>query len=202
MICPNCGYQQTDGRVCVECNAIIDPVQNQERAEGGSTIWAEEVPEEVQEESPVRNAGKTPPRADGRSRSHPKEGKAKAVRDGGTADRIVKIVLTTSATVQGRVIVAYKGPVTSASIVKIDVWDPFLAAVKEVSGLRNAPINESLRKAQRVALSDMKIEAAKLEADAVIGTTIRFEVLNSKVMLVYVTGTAVVFRPEVDNDGE
>lgn len=202
MICPNCGFQQPDGRVCAECNAIIEPNRGVDRVDPGSAVWAEPDPEETQEEA-ARPVSSGMPGAQKRAKqpSRAKDPKSKGQGEG-MADRIVKILVTTGATVQGKTIAAYKGPVTATAIVKTDVWDPFLAAVREVAGLRNAPIHESLKKAQSVAFSDLKIEAAKLEADAVIGTAMRLEGLNSKVLLVYVSGTAVSFRSEGESDDE
>ncbi len=201
MICPNCGFAQPDGRVCIECNVLIDPTSPVDRLDPGTTVWAESSAENLPEPDSPRPAGKSGTRTESRPKQHAKEVKAKTPREG-MAEGIVKIIVTTGATVQGKTIASYKGPVTAASVVKLDVWDPFLAAVKEVAGLRNAPINEALKKAQNVAFSDLKIEAAKLEADAVIGTAMRVEALNPRVLLVYVSGTAVAFKGTVMSEDE
>jgi uncharacterized protein YbjQ (UPF0145 family) len=66
-----------------------------------------------------------------------------------------------------------------------------------VSALRSAPFFELLRTAREIAMTDLKIEAAKLGANGVIGVTFQFEESQKagpaeQLIWIVATGTAVL----------
>jgi len=71
-----------------------------------------------------------------------------------------------------------------------------LGSVRDIIGGRAGAYEESLREAREMALQELKEEAAKLGADAVIGIDLDYEVIGQggSMMMVSASGTAVVLE--------
>jgi uncharacterized protein YbjQ (UPF0145 family) len=60
-----------------------------------------------------------------------------------------------------------------------------------VGGLRNTSFQDLLNKAIAIATSDLKIEAVKLNANAIVGVRFQYEQFKKEILVVHVMGTAV-----------
>jgi uncharacterized protein YbjQ (UPF0145 family) len=111
-------------------------------------------------------------------------------------DRLRRVIVSTTPELQGRPVQEYKGVVSTGAVVKLEGWAPYLEDVKDIGSLRHAPFDAQIRKARDVLITDLKIEAAKLGANGVVGLTVRFQPdqqgTSERVLWLVAIGTAVV----------
>lgn len=101
------------------------------------------------------------------------------------------MILTTTPTVEGRPVAAYKGIVTGEAILGANVFKDIFSSITDIIGGRSSAYEQELAKARETALGEMQERAEALGADAVIGIDLDYEVINSMLM-VSASGTAVV----------
>ncbi len=183
MICPNCGLDQPEGPACVNCQATLPrPLTTSEikAMKAGSEKKEATVPPSAPPpiEMSLKNLEASSP-SETRSVSSP------------GIEQFQKVLVTTSSTMEGRKVIRYGDLVCCQAVVKLDGLDKFLADIKDVSSLRNSPYGELFKKAEIILMSDLKIEAAKKGANAVIGTSVHYEFGWEKAVMVHASGTAV-----------
>ncbi len=104
------------------------------------------------------------------------------------------MVLATTPTIEGKKITQYLGLVSGSSIIGTGIMKDLFAKVVDFTGGRASGYEAELKRARSSALSEMKGEATRLGANAVVGISFDFEALGEKgsILMVTVTGTAVV----------
>jgi UPF0145 protein HMPREF6745_1609 len=104
------------------------------------------------------------------------------------------MLITTTPSIEGRPIQAYKGVVTGETIVGANVFKDFLAGIRDIIGGRSGSYEKVLREAKDTSLAEMQQRAAELGANAIVGVDIDYETVgqNSSMLMVAVSGTAVV----------
>jgi len=100
------------------------------------------------------------------------------------------MIVTTTPSVEGRKIVAYHGIVCGEAILGANIFRDLFAGIRDIVGGRSAAYEQELGKARTTALSEMRDEARRLGADAVVGVDLDYEVINNMLM-VSASGTAV-----------
>lgn len=107
------------------------------------------------------------------------------------------LVVTTNS-VEGRRPVRYLGVVTGEAILGANIFKDFFAGIRDIVGGRSAAYEQELRRARDLAFSELCADAARLGANAVIGTDIDYETINvgtgGGMLMVTVSGTAVVLE--------
>ena len=88
------------------------------------------------------------------------------------------MIITTTNTVEGRPVEAYRGIVMGEAIIGANIFKDLFAAVRDVVGGRAGAYEDALRSARQEALREMANRAQELGADAVIGVDIDYEVLG------------------------
>ena len=103
------------------------------------------------------------------------------------------MILTTTDSVEGRMISDYKGLVFGEVVAGIDFVKDFTAGIKNILGGRSESYEEELVEARNQAVREMIDRAAALGADAIVGIKYDYEILgtNNGMMMVNVSGTAV-----------
>jgi len=103
------------------------------------------------------------------------------------------MILTTTHTVQGREIAAYKGIVCGEVVVGAHLGKDILAGFTNLVGGRSNAYESTLRETRDGALETMIAEAARIGADAIVGVKFDYSVIGQggSMMLVAVSGTAV-----------
>jgi len=181
MICPNCGLDQPEGPSCVNCQATLpSPLTASEvkaMKAGSEKKEATVPPSPPPIEFGLKNLETSSP------------AQTKSVSSSGV-EQFQKVLVTTSFTVEGRKVLRYGDLVCCQVVVKLDGLDKFLADIKDVSSLRNSPFGELFKKAEVLLMSDLKIEAAKKGANAVIGTSVHYEFGWENAVMVHASGTA------------
>ncbi len=106
------------------------------------------------------------------------------------------MIITTTATIEGREILEYKGLVFGEVITGVNFIKDFGAGLRDIFGGRSAGYEEELIDARNEALGELKQRAEKLGADAVVGAKMDYEVLGQagSMLMVTVSGTAVSLK--------
>ena len=104
------------------------------------------------------------------------------------------MLLTTTATIEGKRVTAYLGLVSGEAILGANIFKDIFAGFRDIVGGRSAAYEEELRKAKDIALSEMQDQAKALGANAIIGIDLDYEVLgkDNGMLMVSASGTAVV----------
>ena len=104
------------------------------------------------------------------------------------------MIITTTNSIEGKSIKAYKGVVFGEVISGIDFVKDFAAGLTNFFGGRSNSYEQELIQARYNAVEEMKKRAIDLGANAVVGVDVDYEVLGAggNMMMVTASGTAVV----------
>lgn len=103
------------------------------------------------------------------------------------------MIITTTPTIEGRVITEYNGIVFSEVIVGVNIIKDISAGLRNVFGGRSGSYEKELRSAQREALKELEDRATSLGANAIVGMKLDYEILGADngMLMVVGSGTAV-----------
>ena len=103
------------------------------------------------------------------------------------------MLLTTTPTVEGRTIIEYKGVVFGEVISGVNFIKDFNASLRDFVGGRSGSYEQELINARNQALRELEERARQLNADAVVGIDVDYEVLgqSGSMLMVSASGTAV-----------
>jgi uncharacterized protein YbjQ (UPF0145 family) len=103
------------------------------------------------------------------------------------------MILSTTNTIEGKPVNDYLGIVTGETIIGANIFKDFFASIRDIVGGRSGSYERVLREAKDTALKEMKEEAIKLNANAVIGIDLDYETVgnNGGMLMVTASGTAV-----------
>lgn len=105
------------------------------------------------------------------------------------------MLVTTTSTIEGKRIVKYIGLVSGEAIIGANIVKDFFAGIRDIVGGRAGMYEESLRDAKNIAVDEMKEQAARLGANAVIGVDLDYETVgNGSMLMVSASGTAIVYE--------
>ena len=102
------------------------------------------------------------------------------------------MTLTTTNSVEGHSITAYKGIVVGEAIMGANIVRDFFASVTDVIGGRSGAYEGKLKDARVEALHEIEDRARALGANAVVGIDLDYEVIGDSMLMVSISGTAVV----------
>ena len=104
------------------------------------------------------------------------------------------MLVTTTDTVEGKRIVAYKGLVAGECIIGANIFRDFFASVRDIVGGRAGAYEKALRDAKDEAVADMVEKAQAPGGNAVIGVDLDYETVGESMLMVSANGTAVVLE--------
>ncbi|BBI32648.1 YbjQ family protein [Cohnella abietis] len=102
------------------------------------------------------------------------------------------MIITTTAIVEGSPVRQYIGVATGEVIMATNVGRDLLASFRDLVGGRSKAYETKLREAREAALKEMTEDASQMGANAVIGVDFNYEVVRSGMLMVAVSGTAVI----------
>ncbi|MEM6620480.1 MAG: heavy metal-binding domain-containing protein [Pseudomonadota bacterium] len=102
------------------------------------------------------------------------------------------MIITTTQSVEGRPITAYKGIVVGEAIMGANIVRDFYASVTDIVGGRSGMYEEKLQDARDTAMRELEERAREMGANAVVGVDLDYEVVGDSMLMVSVSGTAVV----------
>ncbi len=106
------------------------------------------------------------------------------------------MIVTTTPTIEGKKIHSYLGIVTGEAILGTSLVKDLFAAINDLVGSRSIEYEQALRKARQIAVDEMISEAKLLGGEAVIGVDLDYEVIQTGMLMVSVSGTAVILSHE------
>lgn len=103
------------------------------------------------------------------------------------------MILSTTPNVEGKTITNYHDVVSGEAILGANVFKDFFAGIRDIVGGRSASYERELKKAREIAFEEMKVKAAEVGANAIVGIDIDYETVGSQgaMLMVSVNGTAV-----------
>ncbi|KGN68633.1 hypothetical protein HQ40_06095 [Porphyromonas gulae] len=104
------------------------------------------------------------------------------------------MILSTTPNIEGRHIRQYCGIVSGEAIMGANIVRDFFASIRDVVGGRSGSYEEVIRKAKNEALDEMQREAMRLGADAILSIDIDYETIGTSMLMVAVSGTAVILE--------
>ncbi|APZ51338.1 heavy metal-binding domain-containing protein [Salipiger abyssi] len=102
------------------------------------------------------------------------------------------MIVTTTNTIEGHSITAYKGIVVGEAIMGANVVRDLFAQVTDIIGGRSGAYESKLQEGRETALRELEQRAAALGANAVVGVDLDYEVVGNSMLMVSASGTAVV----------
>lgn len=103
------------------------------------------------------------------------------------------IIVTTTPSIEGRRIKAYRGIVVGEAILGANVFRDFFAGITDIVGGRSSSYERSLNEARETAIREMEERAKAAGANAVVGVDLDYEVVGKEggMLMVSASGTAV-----------
>jgi len=103
------------------------------------------------------------------------------------------MILSTTNNIDGKPVKDYLGIVTGETIIGANIVKDVFASIRDIVGGRSGSYERVLREAKDTALKEMKENAEKLNADAVIGIDLDYETVGNRggMLMVTASGTAV-----------
>ena len=102
------------------------------------------------------------------------------------------MLITTTATVEGYPVKQYLGIATGEVIMGANVVRDFLASITDIVGGRSGVYEGKLQEARDAAFAEMSQKASRMGANAIVGVDIDYEVIRDGMLMVAVSGTAVI----------
>ena len=102
------------------------------------------------------------------------------------------MIITTTQSVEGHSITAYKGIVVGEAIMGANVVRDFFANITDIVGGRSGAYESKLQDARDTALAELEQRAVAKGANAVVGVDLDYEVIGDSMLMVSASGTAVV----------
>lgn len=112
-------------------------------------------------------------------------------------NKITGLLITTTASVDGRKAIEYKGIVTAQVFMGISLFKDIFSGIRDIVGGRSKAIESEFNKAKELLLRELRIEAVNIGANAVVGLKIDFEdvgKVSGNAFMLLGTGTAVVIE--------
>lgn len=102
------------------------------------------------------------------------------------------MIITTTSTIEGYPVKQYLGLTTGEVIMGANVVRDFLASITDIVGGRSGAYESKLQEARDAAMTEMQEKAHRLGANAIIGVDLDYEVIREGMLMVAVSGTAVI----------
>ncbi len=104
------------------------------------------------------------------------------------------MIITTTPSIEGKRIIAYKGMVFGEIVSGVDFVKDMAAGITNFFGGRSGSYEGELIKAREDAIREMQMRAMTLGANGIVGVDIDYEVLGQygNMLMVTASGTAVV----------
>jgi uncharacterized protein YbjQ (UPF0145 family) len=119
---------------------------------------------------------------------------SKVVSQSCSANSFEHIILTTAPMIEGRKVKEIIEIITSECVYGLNLFSDFFASFSDTFGGRSETTQNALRKARQTCLSELKREAGKVGADAVIGVDLDYSEFSGKgksMLFMVASGTAV-----------
>jgi uncharacterized protein YbjQ (UPF0145 family) len=104
------------------------------------------------------------------------------------------MLLTTTSTIEGKVIEHYYGLVSGETIIGANIIRDFLAGIRDIVGGRSGSYEQVLKEAKEECLKEITAQAMAMGANAIIAIDLDYETVGGSMLMVTAAGTAVKYR--------
>lgn len=106
------------------------------------------------------------------------------------------MTISTTPTLEGKLIKEYRGIVTGETIIGANIFRDIFASIRDIVGGRSSSYETVLREAKDIALKEMEANAVAMGANAIVGVDLDYETLGSAngMLMVTAAGTAVIIE--------
>jgi uncharacterized protein YbjQ (UPF0145 family) len=104
------------------------------------------------------------------------------------------MIYTTTNILERYQITDYLGVVAGEAIMGANVFKDFSAGMRDIVGGRSASYEQQLSEAKGIAMQEVTEKAEALGANAIIGMDLDYETIRGSMLMVSVSGTAVVAK--------
>jgi uncharacterized protein YbjQ (UPF0145 family) len=107
------------------------------------------------------------------------------------------MIVSTTPSLEGRRIARYLGIASGEAIVGANIVRDLFAGVRDIVGGRAGAYENVLQSARETALAEMRENAERMGANAVVGVDLDYETVGNagSMLMVCASGTAVVVEP-------
>jgi uncharacterized protein YbjQ (UPF0145 family) len=102
------------------------------------------------------------------------------------------MIFATTSILEGYRIQQYLGLVTGEAILGANAFKDFSAGIRDIVGGRSGSYEKELGQAKRIAMQELTEKAQEMGANAVVGIDLDYETIRGSMLMVSITGTAVV----------
>lgn len=102
------------------------------------------------------------------------------------------MLYTTTSILEGYVIKQYLGVIAGEAIMGANVFKDVSAGIRDIVGGRSSTYEKELGNAKRLAMEELTQKAQELGANAIIGMDLDYETIRGTMLMVSVSGTAVL----------
>ena len=102
------------------------------------------------------------------------------------------MIYATTSILEGYEIEEYLGIVTGEAIMGASVFKDFSAGIRDIVGGRSGSYEQQLSEAKKIAMEELTDKAKEMGANAVIGIDLDYETIRGSMLMVSISGTAVV----------
>ena len=102
------------------------------------------------------------------------------------------MIITTTPNIEGHPIKDYKGVVVGEAIMGANFVRDIFASITDIVGGRSGAYESKLADARATAMAEIEEEARRVGANAIVGVDLDYEVVGDSMLMVSVSGTAVV----------
>ncbi|MHA6323601.1 heavy metal-binding domain-containing protein [Roseivivax sp. CAU 1753] len=102
------------------------------------------------------------------------------------------MIVSTTHTLQGYRIADYRGIVVGEAIMGANVFRDLFAQITDIVGGRSGAYEAKLQDARDTAMRELEARAHAVGANAVVGVDLDYEVVGDTMLMVSVSGTAVI----------
>jgi uncharacterized protein YbjQ (UPF0145 family) len=101
------------------------------------------------------------------------------------------MIISTTTVIEGRPVREYLGVVAGETVMGANVFKDIGATFRNITGGRAEGYEKELRKGRDMAIQEMAEQAESMGADAVIGVDLDYETVNTGMLMITASGTAV-----------
>lgn len=113
-------------------------------------------------------------------------------------ERISGLLVTTTPQLEGFHVVKTLNIITAEYVGGVNIFRDYLAVFSDLIGGRSNTLQNELRKARETCIADLKIEADRIGANAVIGVDLDYSEISGggkSMLFIVASGTAVIVEP-------
>ncbi|MBT6097216.1 MAG: heavy metal-binding domain-containing protein [Marinovum sp.] len=102
------------------------------------------------------------------------------------------MIITTTPSIDRKTIKEYRGVVVGEAIMGANVVRDIFASITDIIGGRSGAYETKLADAREIAMQELEENAKSKGGNAVVGVDLDYEVVGQSMLMVSVSGTAVV----------